>query len=88
VYLTTTRPDIQFAVNMLSRFMHCASELHLKAAKKVLRYIRGTQEFGIMFGRLEDITLYGFSDNDWAGSSDDMKSTSGYLFSLESGYFS
>ena len=39
MYLTTTRPDIQFAVNLLSRFMHYASELHLKAAKRVLRYI-------------------------------------------------
>jgi len=41
-----------------------------------------------MFGRLEDVTLYGFSDSNWASSSDDMKSTSGYLFSLRSGYFS
>ena len=42
IYLTATQPDIQFVVSLLSRFMHCASELHLKSAKRVLRYIKGT----------------------------------------------
>jgi len=41
-----------------------------------------------MFGRLKEVNLHGFSYSDWADSSDDMKSTSGYLFSLGSGYFS
>jgi len=88
MYLIATQPDIQFAVSLLSRFMYCASELHLKSAKRVLRYIKGTLEFGIMFGRLEEVNLHGFSNSDWAGSSDDVKSTLGYLFSLGSGYFS
>lgn len=39
MYLTETRPNILFAVSVLSRFMHCASELHLKAAKRIIRYI-------------------------------------------------
>ncbi|KAH9678769.1 hypothetical protein KPL71_025858 [Citrus sinensis] len=42
MYLTATRPDILNAVSILSRFMHCASEWHLKAAKRVLRYVKGT----------------------------------------------
>ena len=37
MYLTVTRPDILFAVSLLSRFMHCASEIHLKAAKRILK---------------------------------------------------
>lgn len=45
MYLTTTRPDILFDVSHLSRFMHCASEMHLKAAKGILRYIRGTVDW-------------------------------------------
>lgn len=47
MYLTATRPDIIFAVSTLSRFMHCASEMHLKAVKRVMRYIKGTVNFGV-----------------------------------------
>nr|KYP62106.1 Copia protein [Cajanus cajan] len=88
MYLTTTRPDILIAVNILSRFMHCASETHLKAARRVIRYIKGTTSFGIKFKKSKDFKLLGFSDSDWAGCIDDMKSTSGYCFSLGSGVFS
>jgi len=49
MYLTATRPDILFAVSILSRLMHCASEMHLKAAKRVIRYIKGTVNFGVKF---------------------------------------
>jgi transposase InsO family protein len=88
MYLTATRPDILFAVSMLSRFMHCASEMHLKAARRILRYIKGTVDYGVKFERCQKFKLCGFSDSDWAGSIDDMKSTSGYCFSLGSGVFS
>lgn len=49
LYLTATRPDIMYAASLLSRFMHCASELHFMAAKRVLRYIKGTADFGVFF---------------------------------------
>ena len=88
MYLTATIPDILFAVSLLSRFMHCASELHLTAAKRVLRYIRGTIEYGVKFGRCQNFKLCGFSDSDWAGSVDDMKNTSGFCFNFGSGAFS
>ncbi|KAJ8773161.1 hypothetical protein K2173_028338 [Erythroxylum novogranatense] len=80
MYLIATRPDILFAVNLLSRFMHCASELHLIATKRVLRYIKDTISSGVKFGKCNDFKLCGFSDSDWFGSVDDMKSTSGYCF--------
>ena len=88
MYLIATRPDLMFAVSLLSRFMHCASELHFKAAKRVLRYIKGTVDFGIMFKKSENLKLVGYSDSDHAGSCDDMRSTSGYVFSFGSGCFS
>jgi hypothetical protein len=88
MYLTATRPDILNAVSILSRFMHCASEWHLKAAKRVLRYVKGTCDFGIKFTKSKEFKLVGFSDSDWGGSTDDMKSTSGYCFTLGSGVFS
>jgi len=88
MYLTATRPDILFAVSILSRFMHCASEMHLKAAKRILRYIKGTDNYSVKFEKCQSFKLCGFSDSDWAGSIDDMKSTSGYCFGLGSGVFS
>lgn len=88
MYLTATRPDILFPVSLLSRFMHCPSELHLKAAKRVVRYIKGTINYGVKYCKVQDFKLFGFSDSDWAGSLDDMKSTSRYCFSMGSGVFS
>ena len=88
MYLTATRPDILYAVSVLSRFMHCPSELHLKAAKRVVRYIKGTINYGVKFQKSQNMKLFGYSDSDWGGSLDDMKSTSGYCFSLGSGIFS
>ena len=88
MYLTTTRPDILFAVSLLSRFMHDASELHLRAAKRILRYVKGTVSYGVRFEKCQSFKLNGFSDSDWAGSLDDMRSTSGYCFNLGSGIFS
>ena len=88
MYLTATRPDILNAISILSRFMHCASELHLKAAKRVIRYIKGTSDFGVKFTRSKEFKLVGFSDSDWGGSIDDMTSTSGYCFAFISSIFS
>jgi hypothetical protein len=87
-YLTATRPDLMFAAGLLSRFMSKPSHLHLGAAKRVLRYIMGTLEHGIKFEKNAKIEVKGYCDSDWAGSVDDMKSTSGYVFSLGSGVIS
>jgi len=88
MYLIATRSDILFVVSLLSRFMHCASEIHLKATKRILRYVKGTIDYGVKFEKCQEFKLYGFSDSDQVGSVDDMKSTSGYCFSLGSGVFS
>ncbi|CAK9147315.1 unnamed protein product [Ilex paraguariensis] len=87
MYLTATRPDILHVVSVLSRFMNCASESHFKAVKRVLRYVKGTLSYGIKFSTCQSFKLQGYSDSDWAGSLDDMKSTSGYCFSFVSGVF-
>lgn len=67
--------------------MHCASELHLKAAKTVERYINETVNYGVKYYMVQEFKLYGFSGSDWAGSLDDMKSASEYYFSMSSGFF-
>jgi len=88
MYLTTTIPDILNAVSILSRFMHCPNETHMRAAKRVIRYIKGTWNFGVKFLKHKEFKLTDFSNSDWGGSIDDMKSTSGYCFNLGSRMFS
>ena len=78
----TTRPDISHAVNVLSQHMAKPNKEHLSAAKRVLRYLRGTTDVGIIFRKSDNFELVGYSDADWAGDVDSRKSTSGYVFLL------
>jgi len=80
---TTTRPDIAFAVGVLTRFMSCPEQDHMHAAKGVLRYLRGTSRLGVMYGGNE--ALQGYVDADWAGDTDGHRSTTGFIFTLNGG---
>ena len=64
IYLTATRPDIMFAVSMLSRFMHCANEVHSQAAKRIVRYVNGTKDYGIKYAHYQNFKLHGYSNSD------------------------
>jgi len=88
LYLTATRPDIMNATSILSRCMHCASEIHFQAAKRIVKYIKGTINYGLKFCLVKNFILHGYSDNDWASCANDMRSTSGYCFSFSSVIFS
>ena len=88
IYLTNTRPDIVHSVNLISRFMNQPSKLHYAVAKRILRYLQGTKKLGILCKKENGNNLVGFTDNDWAGSLDDRKSTSGYIFCLGSNVIS
>jgi len=87
LYLTSTRPYIVFAVNYLSRFMQSPSQIHFVATKRVLRYLKGTLEFGMHFVKSSFVKLIGFSNSDWAGSDEEMMSTSGYCFAIGGSIF-
>jgi hypothetical protein len=82
MYLTNTRPDICFAVNTLSQFLVEPRHAHLVAAKHVMRYLKGTLDWGLNYDGDHDFTLSGYIDSDWAGSISDRKSTSGCCFNL------
>ena len=84
MYLTTTRPDIMFAVSIISRFMEAPNSAHWQAGKRILRYIVGTINYGIRYTSSLNFELIRYTDSDFAGSVDDRKSTSGYVFSLGS----
>jgi len=81
--LTTTRPDIAFAVGVLSRFMSFPEQDHMRAAKGVLRYLRGTTRVGVLYGGNE--ALQGYVDAAWAGDIDGRQSTTGFIFKLNGG---
>ncbi|XP_020680453.1 uncharacterized protein LOC110098081 [Dendrobium catenatum] len=76
-YLTLTRPDIAFSVNMLSQHMHDPKPLHIYMLKRLLRYIKGTLDFGLPITKT-NVLLKSFSDADWAGDPITRRSTSGY----------
>jgi hypothetical protein len=80
-----SRPDIAFAVGMVSRFMHNPGKLHWSAVKRIFRYLQGTKNYGIGFEKCKVAEFKCYSDADWAGDKDDRKSTSGYLFLLAGG---
>jgi transposase InsO family protein len=80
-YLTFTRPDLSFAINSLCQHMHQPTTSHLVAAKRVLRYIRGTISHGILF-QPGPLRLTAFTDSDWAGNPVDRRSTTGFLIFL------
>ena len=77
MYLAATRPDLMYVVSLMSRFMASLIELHLQAAKRVLRYLKGTIDLGILYQKRGNGELIAYTDNDYAGDIDDRKNTSG-----------
>ena len=81
LYLSThTRPDIAFATAILARHMSAPRPVHWNAAKRVLRYLRGTKDFALHL-RPDDLRITAFADADWAGGSD-RRSVTGNLIAL------
>jgi hypothetical protein len=77
LYLTTTRPDIQFTVGLCARFQTSTCSSHRTAVQRVFRYLKHTSEFGIWYSTSYSLDLVSFSDADFAGCAIDLKSTSG-----------
>ena len=82
MYLMNTRLDICFAVNTLSQFMEHPKQVHLTATKHVMRYLKGTLDYGLRYVTDHEFDLYGYSDSDWVDNIPDQKSTLPYCFSL------
>lgn len=84
-FICNSRPDISYGVGLISRFMSNPKASHLVAAKRVLRYLKGTQNYGILFPRgrsSSETEIEAFSDSDWSGDTVERKSTSGYFFRI------
>ena len=87
-YLAFTRPDISFAVNKLSQFMHDPSQTHWQALKRLLRYLKGTLYHGLFLNKKSRMELTAFSDSDWGGVSTAGRSTTAYILYLGSNIIS
>ena len=73
MYLVNTRLDICYTVNQLSQVMVNPTKIFWKGGKHVLRYLRGTTEYGLWYRRTEGVKLQGFTNVDWAGSPSNNK---------------
>ncbi|KAK8934097.1 hypothetical protein KSP39_PZI014574 [Platanthera zijinensis] len=87
-YLTFTRPDIMYVVGVVSRYMEEPKQDHFTAAKRILRYVNGTRDHGLMYSSGGELKLVGYSDSDYGGDVNDRKSTSGYAFNMGTAAFS
>ena len=73
-YLTLTRLDIAFPVNRFSQFLQAPNIAHWKSYKRILRCIKGTLNYGLLFKPAQLLNLEGFCDAEWASNLDDHKS--------------
>jgi hypothetical protein len=80
-----TRPDIAFSVIQNAKFSDNPSLVHFTAAKRILRYLKGTKNYGITYTRGTKFKIDGFVDSDWAGDLDTRRSTAGYVFMVLGG---
>jgi ketosteroid isomerase-like protein len=81
-----TRPDIAYTVSGLSKYTSCPRSIHMTAAKRVLRYLKGTSSMKLHYHNTDkDPNICGYTDSDWAGDSKDRKSQGGYVFTLNGG---
>ncbi|XP_062224997.1 uncharacterized mitochondrial protein AtMg00810-like [Phragmites australis] len=81
-YLTLTRPDLAYAIQQACLFMHDPREPHLALIKRILRYVKGTLDVGLLIGTSPVTSLTPYLDADWADCPDSRRSTSGYCVYL------
>lgn len=79
IYLSHTRPDIAYAVGVVSQFMHAPSEEHMNAVVRILRYLKSAPGKGLFFAKNNHCEVEGYTDADWASNISDRRSTSGYF---------
>ncbi|GAA0143340.1 hypothetical protein LIER_35726 [Lithospermum erythrorhizon] len=78
IYLSHTKPDIAFAISLVSQYMHKPCQEHLDAVYRILKYLKQAPGKGLFFKKSGDRTTKTFTDADWTGSVDDKRSTSRY----------
>ena len=77
-YLTITRPDISFAVSMVSQFMSAPRLPHWEAVLRIVKYLKAHPGRGLFYQANNHLRVEAFTDSDWAGGASDRRSTTGY----------
>ncbi|XP_073294587.1 uncharacterized protein [Primulina huaijiensis] len=88
IYLTVTRPDISYDVQVLSQFMHAPKKSHMDAAFRVLRYLKSAPGLGILLSASCSFSLQAYCDSDWAACPMTRRSVTGYCIKLGSSLIS
>ncbi|XP_019103192.3 secreted RxLR effector protein 161-like [Beta vulgaris subsp. vulgaris] len=88
IYLTLTRPHIAYAVSVISRFMQKPMKRHLEVVHRILRYAKGTIDYGILYNNDKEFEVVGYCDAEYVGDLDTHRSTTGYVFNMGSGAIS
>ncbi|KAM0050765.1 putative RNA-directed DNA polymerase [Helianthus debilis subsp. tardiflorus] len=79
IYLSHTRPDIAYAVGVVSQFMHQPQKAHMEAVLRIIRYLKGKAGHGVLFKSNGHLETQLYTDANWAGDKGDRRSTSGYF---------
>jgi len=82
IYLTITRPDLTYAVHTLSQFMQEPREDHMDAARRIVRYLKGSAGQGILLPKDNNLQLVGYCDSDWGTCPITRRSLTGYFVTL------
>jgi hypothetical protein len=85
VYMTIARPDLSYAVGVVSQFMQTPQKPHLDAVRRILKYIKHILQCGIFYEAKNQLQVHGYTDVDWASNVSNRKSTNGFMFSFGSG---
>ncbi|KAH9733862.1 Integrase catalytic domain-containing protein [Citrus sinensis] len=82
--MVCTRPDVAYGIGLVSRFMGNPGKEHWEAVKWLLRYLKGTEEYGVVFGQVNNASskVLGYVDSDFAGDLDRRRSVTGLVFTL------
>ena len=79
-YVRHNRPDIALSAGIVARFFVDPKENHLMVMKRIMKYLKGTREFGLYCKKNQKFEFKAYTDADWARNIDDRKSTSGGAF--------
>ncbi len=85
IYMTITRPNLNYVVGVVSQFMQTPRKPHLDAMRHILRYIKHPLQCGIFYETKSQLQVHGYTDADWADNVSDRRLTNGFMFSFGSG---